>query len=130
MLTISQLDEMGVADASVYSDLHKDCYGYRPRYEVRFQSVEDFKKHFDFLVNEILPAKMAQDKEEQAKAAYALELDIEKVKETVAHCDRFNAIRILMDQDDLDIYNRQDIEHFEWARGLKFNSLSNEIKYD
>ena len=61
MLTLSDINELtNSKDGDIYSDLHKDVYGSRPRY-AQFESIEEFDKDFEFLVNR-LNEQNAQEK--------------------------------------------------------------------
>lgn len=40
-------------DAAIYSDIHKDVYGFRPRNERVFTSIEELDKEFKYLQDEV-----------------------------------------------------------------------------
>jgi len=112
MLYTNNLEDLG-CDVSVYSDLHKDCYGYRPR-NIAFESVEAFNAEFDYLANVVLPEVMAKERAAEAESAARLEEAIARVMATVQGCTRAHAIELLADAEGCN----GDLRYFEWTQGV------------
>lgn len=123
MLTLSDINAVTNShDGDIYSDLYKDVYGSRPRY-AQFESIEDFDKDFEFLVNR-LNEQNAQEKIEQE--ANMVEFQA-RVADTMilCNCDRERAIMIIADAEGIDEeeFNWYGLESLEYKFGLEFGSL-------
>jgi len=75
----------------IYSDMHKDAYGFRPRNDVSAWTLEDFEQEFEDL-GRIINADMEREEAEQEKAVNDFE---DRVRDTIATGagDRETAIR-------------------------------------
>ena len=75
----------------IYSDMHKDAYGFRPRNDVSAWTLEDFEQEFEDL-GRIINADMEREEAEQEKAVNDFEA---RVRDTIATGagDRETAIR-------------------------------------
>lgn len=112
-------------DEELFSDLHKDAYGFRPRghwfYDERC-TPEDKQAIWDRTI-EYLDAEIAHRKEEQARAVAAFE---ERIVGLIA-CgagDRANAIRwLLQAQED----SCDPVGELEYELGLPWRYLKNEL---
>lgn len=123
MLTLSDINTLtNSKDGDIYSDLYKDVYGSRPRY-AQFESIEEFDKDFEFLVNR-LNEQNAQEKIEQE--ANMVEFQA-RVADTMilCNCDRERAIMIIADAEGIDEeeFNFYGLESLEYKFGLEFGSL-------
>ena len=123
MLTLSDINAVTKShDGDIYSDLYKDVYGSRPRY-AQFESIEEFDKDFEFLVNR-LNEQNAQEKIEQE--ANMVEFQA-RVADTMilCNCDRERAIMIIADAEGIDEeeFNFYGLESLEYKFGLEFGSL-------
>lgn len=123
MLTLSDINAVTKShDGDIYSDLYKDVYGSRPRY-AQFESVEEFDKDFQFLV-ERLNEQNAQEKIEQE--ANMVEFQA-RVADTMilCNCDRERAIMIIADAEGIDEeeFNFYGLESLEYKFGLQYGSL-------
>lgn len=123
MLTLLDINELtNSKDGDIYSDLYKDVYGSRPRY-AQFESIEEFDKDFEFLVNR-LNEQNAQEKIEQE--ANMVEFQA-RVADTMilCNCDRERAIMIIADAEGIDEeeFNFYGLESLEYKFGLEFGSL-------
>jgi len=95
MLTLSDINTASNSkDGDIYSDLHKDVYGFRPRY-VRFVSLEEFDADFERLVKQ---------------------LDIQETEEAASQARNFT-----ISKDEFDFYG---LERLEYLFGLKFGSIA------
>ena len=123
MLTLLDINELtNSKDGDIYSDLYKDVYGSRPRY-AQFESIEEFDKDFQFLVQR-LNEQNAQEKIEQE--ANMVEFQA-RVADTMilCNCDRERAIMIIADAEGIDEeeFNFYGLESLEYKFGLEFGSL-------
>ena len=123
MLTLSDINAVTKShDGDIYSDLYKDVYGSRPRY-AQFESIEEFDKDFEFLVNR-LNEQNAQEKIEQE--ANMVEFQA-RVADTMilCNCDRERAIMIIADAEGIDEeeFNFYGLESLEYKFGLQYGSL-------
>lgn len=102
------------ADASLYSDMYKDAYGFRPRHII-FESKETFKKAIEDLGREI----SLQIEEEEAQEKICIEKLESKISQTmdVCKCSWKRAFEILMEAEN-DVYSNSDVEHFLYNWGI------------
>ncbi len=117
MLTCNEIDALTDShDGSIYSDLYKDVYGFRPR-GVTFESVEKFQRSWDYLVEQ-LEANQAAERVAQAENVKAFEA---RIVETISlgAGDRETAIRWILDAEETD-----DREHLEWKLNIPYGYLS------
>ena len=108
-------------DGDIFSDLHKDVYGFRPRY-VRFASVKDFDAEYERLVG-LLTDQMSDDKIRQDAN---MEKFAQRVMETIelCNCDQRRAVAIIADAEgELEDYEFYGPERLEWKFDLKFGSI-------
>ena len=112
-------------DGDIFSDLHKDVYGFRPRY-VRFASVKDFDAEYERLVG-LLTDQMSDDKIRQDRN---MEKFAQRVMETMdlCNCDQRRAVEIIADaEDELDGYQCYGPERLEYSFDLKYGSIKQAI---
>ena len=111
-------------DADILSDLHKDAYGFRPRSEefwAAWDSADDDGKQriWDNLLD-ALDRALETEREYQQEAIADLEDRIRFMMNTVAGCDRADAIRYLHD-----VYNTNgNVESLEFELGVPFGYIS------
>ena len=110
-------------DADILSDLHKDAYGFRPS--------GDFFREWDLLDDDgkqdlwdnlldALDRALETEREYQQEAIADLEDRIRFMMNTVAGCDRTDAIRYLHD-----VYQTHgDVEYLEHHLGVPYGYLS------
>jgi hypothetical protein len=124
MLTLSDINALTAShDGDIFSDLHKDVYGYRPR-GVIFDSIEDFDATYERLVHK-LEMQLAVEKHEKA-IRWSEFLDrIDTIKQLVANTDTLRACEILCDAEGIDAEERSFYgwESLEWKLGLQFGSI-------
>lgn len=95
--------------ACMYSDMYKDCYGVRPRFDDAGWTVEDYDRAIRGLAD-ALDRQIADEKAREAEAAAEFE-------RTVAGCLEFGAksreeaIRWILNDE-------RDIGHFEFVQGI------------
>jgi hypothetical protein len=122
MLTLSDINTAtNSRDGDIFSDLHKDVYGFRPRY-VTFESVEAFDRRYTELCAEL----SMQIDEDAVRQAANLNAFFERVLQTMelCNCDRYRAIEIIAEaEDELDAFRDYGYERLEWVFDLKFGSI-------
>lgn len=97
-----------------YSDMYKDAYGFRPRFDYSNWSLADFEKEFEYLGHEI-KRRIEADDIAYDNAAVVFE---NRVANTIAlgAGSRENAIRWIMDADNAD----GDFEYLAYLNGLRY----------
>jgi hypothetical protein len=125
MLTLSDINAAtNSRDGDIYSDLHKDVYGFRPR-GVTFASTEEFDADFERLVEML----NEQNELEQAWNERNFVEFVARVEETmrlVQSSTRERAIEIIAEAEGIskgesDFYG---LEILEYKFGLKFGSIA------
>ena len=123
MLTLSDINTLTNShDGDIYSDLHKDVYGFRPRY-VRFESTEEFDADFERLVKQ-LNVQETEEAETQARNFTKFVARVDETMQLVQGTDRVRAIEIIADADgELEDMKFYGYERLEWVFNLKFGSI-------
>jgi hypothetical protein len=125
MLTLSDINAAtNSRDGDIYSDLHKDVYGFRPR-GVTFASTDEFDADFERLVEML----NEQNELEQAWNERNFVEFVARVEETmrlVQSSTRERAIEIIAEAEgiskgEFDFYG---LEILEYKFGLKFGSIA------
>ena len=102
----------------LYSDMYKDCYGVRPRFDQSSWTVEDYDREFAALAQE-LKMQEADDKVREAEA-------IARFEETVVNSIEFGAgsretaIRWILN-------GEQDVPYFEFCEGLPYGYIAKTV---
>lgn len=126
MITLSDINtQTNSKDGDIFSDLHKDVYGFRPR-GVTFESLEDFDAEYERLVGR-LTDQMSDDKIRQDRN---MEKFAQRVMETMelCNCDQRRAVAIIADAEgELEDYEFYGPERLEWVFDLKFGSIKQAI---
>ena len=123
MMTLSDIDAAtNSRDGCIFSDLHKDVYGFRPR-GVIFESLEDFDAEFERLVKQL----NIQETEEAATQARNFTMFVERVEETmqiVQFINRERAIQIIAEaEDEAENLAWYGYERLEYHFNLKYGSI-------
>jgi hypothetical protein len=123
MLTLRDINELTKShDGDIYSDLHKDVYGFRPRHAM-FESMEEFDADFERLVERL----NEQQDEEAKQQVINRERFEQRVKDTMAlvqGADRARAIEIIADADgELEDMKFYGYERLEWCYDLGFGYI-------
>ena len=125
MLTLSDINAAtNSRDGDIYSDLHKDVYGFRPR-GVTFASTEAFDADFERLVEML----NEQNELEQAWNERNFVEFVARVEETmrlVQSSTRERAIEIIAEAEGIDKeeFAFYGLESLEYKFGLKFGSIA------
>lgn len=127
MLTLSDINTAtNSRDGDIFSDLHKDVYGFRPRY-VRFVSLEEFDRRYAELCAEL----SMQIDEDTVRQSANLDKFFERVLQTMelCNCDQVRAIEIIADAEgELEDYKFYGYERLEWVFDLKFGSIKTALE--
>ena len=127
MLTLSDINTAtNSRDGDLFSDLHKDVYGFRPR-GLTFDSTEDFDAEFERLVGRL----SEQLDEDAVRQSANLNKFFERVLETMelCNCDQYRAIEIIADAEgELDAFQFYGYERLEWVFDLKFGSIKEALE--
>jgi len=114
-------------DGSVFSDLHKDVYGFRPR-GITFESMDEFEAEFERLVAR-LGEKQDEDEIRQAANWKRFNDQIESVQALVANCSVYHAVEIIADADgELDEFKFYGAERLEYTYDLRYGILKAFLK--
>jgi len=113
----------------IFSDLHKDAYGFRPRgHRFYDETTTDAERQeiWDYLV-QVVEDNAAAEREHEARALRDFEA---QVANTIAlgAGDRVTALR-WMTQDEK-FYNEQDVEHWVWNQGILFTDEGRQLVKD
>jgi hypothetical protein len=111
---------------SLYSDMHKDAYGFRPREwqwpELDSMSIEQLKVELDKLQGDVESAIAQEAAEEQAAAEALAQTVLELMNEQgISLAD---AYRWLMQAEGCE----NDLDHFLWRMGVGCGRLSYQLK--
>lgn len=109
-------------DENIVSDLHKDAYGFRPSqgwWSMWAAFNPDQKQAMWDSLIDAMDAAIEMEKEQQAQALVEFR---KTLKSTMSLCnvDWKNALRILMEADQIDMDNPQDFDYFLWQYDLSF----------
>ena len=126
MLTLSNINTAtGSRDGDIFSDLHKDVYGFRPR-GVTFESLEAFDAEYERLVAQ-LSEQIDEDKIRQDANMMKF---AQRVMETMelCNCDQRRAVEIIADAEgELEDYKFYGPERLEYSFDLKYGSIKQAI---
>jgi hypothetical protein len=113
----------------IFSDLHKDAYGFRPRNH-RFydEATTDAERQriWDNLC-QVVEDNIAAEKEHEARALRDFESQI-NLRIALGAGDRATALR-WMTQDEK-FYNEQCVEHWVWKQGILFTEEGRQLTKD
>ena len=111
----------------VYSDFHKDAYGFRPRFDYTLLSTEELAADFETFGRD-LESRNIREAEAEAQAILAFEKLIRTTIDNGAE-DEEQAIKWIIGAEfDLDgVYHKQDIEQFVWNQGFLFTDYGRQL---
>ena len=107
---------------NLFSDLHKDAFGFRPRNHEFYDATPDRKQEIWDYVCQALEDFMAAEKQAEAQALVEFRAEIRQVMDLVS-CKWYDALRHLMVAEGHEVgYNtyKQDFDYFLWGRGLGY----------
>lgn len=100
---------------NLFSDLHKDAYGFRPRYHRYYEASDDEKQKIWNDLVDYLDQQEADARQLAKEAIIRWEDRVEDVIKIGAG-DRKTALRWITGTEKF--YHEQDVEHFVWEQGL------------
>ena len=111
-------------DGSVFSDLFKDVYGYRPTGSLaQFNSIKEFDAEFDRLSVK-LSKLLDEERVIELHNFSEFVARVEDTMELVVGIDRVRAIEIIADaEDELENMKFYGYERLEWTLNLKYGSI-------
>jgi len=114
----------------IFSDLHKDVYGFRPS-AIFMKNLERFSdEERDELFNSLceqLEDNMKHEKIAEEKAVAEFKERIEQAQVWGAR-DYFDALRWITGCETF--YHIQDVEHFVWEQGILFTDFGKQLVED
>lgn len=130
MLTLSDIDTAtNSRDGSVFSDLFKDVYGYRPYgNQAQFNSIKEFDAEFDRLsvkLSELLDEERVQELHNFSEFVAR----VEDTMKLVVGIDRVRAIEIIADAEgEVENIKFYGYERLEYHFDLKYGSIKQWLK--
>ena len=104
-------------DENIFSDFHKDAYGFRPRNHEFYTATPARKQEIWDSVGRAFDIRQEEEAEEEARALREFISSLESIIEAGAG-DRTTALRWLTEGDTF--YGRQDVEHWVYKQGILF----------
>jgi hypothetical protein len=104
-------------DEQIFSDFHKDAYGFRPRGHEFYTATPARKQEIWDSVGRAFDIRQEEEAEEKARALREFTSSLESAIEVGAG-DRTTALRWMTDGDTF--YGRLDVEHWVFNRGILF----------
>ena len=111
-------------DDSIFSDLHKDAYGFRPRGHEYFDAAPERKQEIWVRVCEDLEASQEEESRREQEAVAEFKAQITRVIEAGAG-NRITALRWMTSTETF--YLEQDVEHWVWNQGILFTDYGREL---
>jgi len=107
-------------DENIFSDFHKDAYGFRPReYHEFWDATPERKQEIWDMVADDFEFEIEREAREKVVALERFNALLEKFM-TYGAADRTTALRWMTE--DSKFYNEQDVEHFVWNQGILFTA--------
>ena len=111
-------------DDNIFSDLHKDAYGFRPRGHEYYEAAPERKQEIWVRVCEDLEASQEEESRREQEAVAEFKAQIMKVIEAGAgNC--ITALRWMTSTETF--YLEQDVEHWVWNQGILFTDYGREL---
>lgn len=126
MMNLSQINEATKStDGSTFSDLFKDCYGYRPTGTLAmFATVEEFDAEYKRLATVVLPEVMDEEAQAEARNQKAFIARVEETMGLVQGTDKERAIHIIADaEDEAEAVQWYGWERLEWHFNLGYGFI-------
>lgn len=125
MLTLSDINAAtNSRDGDIFSDLHKDVYGFRPR-GTTFETIEDFDTDFDAL-SHMLDRQIKQEAIDQQVNFVNFMSRVESIMNLVSGATREQAIEIIADAEGIrkEQFDFYGLEILENELNLKYGSIA------
>ncbi len=114
-------------DDNIFSDLHKDAYGFRPRGHEYYEATPERKQEIWVRVCDDLEASQEEESRRGQEAVAEFKAQITKVIEAGAG-NRINALRWMTSTETF--YLEQDVEHWVFNQGILFTDYGRELVYE
>jgi len=101
----------------LFSDFHKDAYGFRPRGHEFYSATPERKQEIWDAIGRAFDRAQAEEAELEAQSLIDFEKEVQTYIDNGAG-DRQNALR-WMTQNEV-FYHIQDVEHWVWEKGILF----------
>ena len=111
-------------DDNIFSDLHKDAYGFRPRGHEYYEALPARKQEIWVKVCEDLEAAQEEEARQAEEAVAEFKAQITKVIEAGAG-NRINALRWMTSTETF--YHSQSVEGWVWEQGILFTDYGREL---
>jgi len=104
-------------DENIFSDMHKDAYGFRPRGHEFYDATPERKQEIWDMVADDVQFEIEREAREKVVALESFNALLEKFM-TYGAADRTTALRWMTETHRF--YEVQDVEHFVWNQGILF----------
>ena len=111
-------------DDNIFSDLHKDAYGFRPRGHEYYEAAPARKQEIWVKVCEDLEVAQDEEARREQEAVAEFKAQITKVIEAGAG-NRITALRWMTSTETF--YHSQDVEHWVYNQGILFTDCGREL---
>ena len=117
--------EMYTYSEQLYSDFHKDAYGFRPQANDPFYTASPERKQVLWdLVAEQFEYKQNEEKLEDARSVAQFKDWVDSMIQNGAK-DEETALRWIVEG--RDFQNEMDVEHFVWKQGILFTDYGKQV---
>ena len=114
-------------DDNIFSDLHKDAYGFRPRGHEYYEALPARKQEIWVKVCEDLEAAQEEEARQAEEAVAEFKAQITKVIEAGAG-NRITALRWMTSTETF--YHSQDVESWVYKQGFLFTDYGRELVHE
>lgn len=108
---------MYIYSEELFSDFHKDAYGFRPRGHEFYSAMPERKQEIWDATGRAFDRAQAEEAELEAQSLIDFEKEVQSYIELGAG-DRQTALRWMTQNETF--YHSQDIEHWVWKQGILF----------
>ena len=108
----------------LFSDFHKDAYGFRPRDHEFYSATPERKQEIWDAVGRAFDRRQAEEAELEAQSLIDFEKEVATYIDNGAG-DRQTALRWMTQNETF--YHSQDIEHWVWGRGVLFTDYGRKL---
>jgi len=108
----------------LFSDFHKDAYGFRPRDHEFYSATPERKQEIWDAIGRAFDRRQAEEAELEAQSLIDFEKEVQSCIELGAG-DRQTALRWMTQNETF--YHSQDIEHWVWGRGVLFTDYGRKL---
>ena len=108
----------------LFSDFHKDAYGFRPRSHEFYSATPERKQEIWDFVGRAFDRRQEEEAELEAQSLIDFEKEVQAYIELGAG-DRQTALRWMSQNETF--YHSQDVEHWVWKQGILFTDEGREL---